>query len=224
MAKNIVPSDITSLLDQWIEAEKKGNQFPVPFDAAWRIAEYSNKANAKRELKSLKKGKQFSSDLMKTPGGGRPSELINLSVNGFEHFCLMADTPMGEAVRDYFIDARNKWELTKQIAPEFAGQIEVIAEQKELEKLRQQTFKAEQNLLSFRHWINTALEPADRDRVLGITEFKTVEYRKTIVDDSGFVLNAGDTLNKGQLCQEFGFVTRTGNPDYKAINKLLAEA
>jgi len=77
MTSNIVRQDISSLLDGWIEAERKGVLFPVPFESAWRIAEYSNKANAKQSgLKSLKKGKQFSSEIMKTPGGGRSSLLL----------------------------------------------------------------------------------------------------------------------------------------------------
>lgn len=36
--------------------------------------------------------------------GGRPTEKIKLSVHGFLHFCMMAKTPEGRKVRQYFID------------------------------------------------------------------------------------------------------------------------
>lgn len=217
--------DISTLLDDWVKAERSGINFPVPFEAAWRIAEYSNKANAKQSgLRSLKKDKQFSSEIMKTPGGGRSSELINLSVDGFKHFCLMANTEAGENVRQYFIDAEDKWRLVQKVAPQVAQEVELLKIKRDIATQEAIAAVAQEKALALRHWANTALEPADRDRVLGVTEIKTIEYRKTVVDNSGFVLNAGDTLNKGQLCQEFGFVTRSGNPDYKAINLLLEEA
>lgn len=36
---------------------------------------------------------------------GRPLEQINLSIAGLEHLCLMADTPEGRQIRQYFIEA-----------------------------------------------------------------------------------------------------------------------
>jgi hypothetical protein len=67
-------------------------------------------------------------------------------------------------------------------------------------------------------------ETDDGDRVLGIKEIREIEYRRTIIDQFGNVLNAGKTLNKGRLCQEFGFISRSGKPDYKLINALIQEA
>jgi hypothetical protein len=103
-------------------------------------------------------------------------------------------------------------------------EIELERIKNEGRELEKEKAKLEEKVLSFRHWVCTALEPADRDRVLGSTTVREIEYRRTIVDESGFVLNAGETLNKGRLCEEFGFVTRTGKPDYKAINALIQEA
>lgn len=222
MLSNIVPSDISNLLDQWIEAEKNGIQFPVPFDIAYPIAGYARKDSAKRYLpKSAQAGLYHVSGIQTK---GRPIEQISLSIAGLEHLCLMADTPEGYQVREYFRDSRSKWEMVKEIAPDVAQEIEILKLKRDIATQEAIAAVAQEKALALRHWANTALEPADRDRVLGVTEIKTIEYRKTVVDNSGFVLNAGDTLNKSQLCQEFGFVTRTGNPDYKAINKLLEEA
>jgi hypothetical protein len=105
---NIVQQSVSTFLDAWIKAEQNGAKFPVPFDIAWGMAGYSTKASAKRQLKSLKKCFHYSTELLKTSGGGRSSELINLSIEGFKHFCLMADTESGESVRQYFIESEKE--------------------------------------------------------------------------------------------------------------------
>jgi hypothetical protein len=40
MSDNIVPinRDVTDLLDKWLEAERNGEQFPVPLHDHWDIA------------------------------------------------------------------------------------------------------------------------------------------------------------------------------------------
>jgi phage anti-repressor protein len=222
---NIVRQDIASLLDGWIEAEKNGVQFPVPFEAAWRMAEYSNKANAKQSgLKSLKKGKQFSCEIMKTPGGGRSSELINLSVDGFKHFCLMADTKAGEAVRQYFIETEKKWKLVQEISPQFAEEIEILKLRREIAQIETQKAVLEDKTLSLRHYVVSALPKATADRILGVTEIKEVEIRTKIVDQYDRILNAADTVTKTELAHRYGFVTKTGKPDTKLVSNLIDEA
>lgn len=118
-------NNIESLVQSWLDAEENGNPFPVPFDIAWQIAGYSNKANAKRGLKGLKREKHFSSVLMKTPSGGRSTEIIQLSCDAFKHFCLMAETDRGEEVRDYFIEAEKKWRLVQKHHPAIAEDVEM---------------------------------------------------------------------------------------------------
>jgi len=105
-------------------SEKAGDKFPVPFDTAWGVAGYARKDNAKRVLiRSLAKGEQYiSSDLRKTLQGGRPSELIDLSIDGFKHFCLMAETVEGKQIRQYFIEADKELRQLK-IDREFPNQI-----------------------------------------------------------------------------------------------------
>lgn len=220
MTNSIVPSDISSLLDQWIESEQNGVEFPVPFEAAWRMAEYSTKASAKRELKSLKKGKQFSTEMLKTPGGGRSSELIQLSVDGFKHFCLMADTDAGESVRQYFIDAEKKWKIVQQIAPQVASEVEILHLKLEIAKQEAIAEVARKESQSLRHYVVTALPKPIADRVMGITEVVEVEYRDRIVKDNR-VINDGGTINKTEICKRFGILTKNGKPDYKRLNTEL---
>ncbi len=217
----IVTQEINGLLDSWIEAERNGVEFPVPFEAAWRMAEYSTKANAKQSgLKALKKGKQFSSEIMKTPGGGRSSELINLSVDGFKHFCLMADTEAGEAVRQYFIDAEKKWKLTQQIAPAVAEEVEILHLKLEIAKQEAIGKIAEEKTIGLRHYVVTALPKPVADRILGVSSVVEVEYRDRIIKDNQ-VVNDGSTINKTALCQRYGIITKNGKPDYKRLNLQL---
>lgn len=225
MANSIVQQDITGLLDGWIEAERNGVEFPVPFEAAWRIAEYSNKANAKQSgLKSLKKGKQFSCEIMKTPGGGRSSELINLSVDGFKHFCLMADTKVGEEIRQYFIEAEKKWKLVQEVAPQVAEEIEVLKLKRDIAKQEAIAAVAQEKVLALRDWA-TRQPKAICDRILGVTEVQgEVKTRTVVVDQMGNVVNAGDTLTKTQIAYELGFVNIKGKAETKQVAALVDEA
>ena len=100
MTNAIVGYDVRDLIDGWMEAEQSGEQFPVDFDIAWRIAGYSTKANAKSKgLNKLEKGIDFSSKGMKSSQGGRSSELFGMTCDAFKHFCLMARTDEGRNIR-----------------------------------------------------------------------------------------------------------------------------
>ena len=199
------------------------------------MAGYARKDHAKRKLTSKKslltEGIDFSSQVGKTASVGRPSDEIRLTCDAFKQFCLMAETEKGRLSRQYFIEAEKRWRLVEQVAPEVAQQVELMAMQLELERLKNQgkaldkeIALSEERQLATRHWAATVAPKAIGDRILGVKEIREVEYRRTIVDESGHVLNAGKTLNKGRLCQEFGFISRTGKPDYKAINALIQEA
>jgi len=134
MSEAIVNYDVRSLIDEWMEQEQKGISFPVPFDVAWQIAGYSNKANAKRALPKSAQGALFIKREEKTKG--RPKEIINLSTDGLKHICLMSETEEGYQIRQYFIEAEKKWRMVQSVAPEFATQVELTQLQLELERER----------------------------------------------------------------------------------------
>jgi hypothetical protein len=96
-----IKNDVSAKLDQWLEAEQNGEQFPVPFDDAWKMAGYSTKANAKRALQDLTENEDFSSLMMKS-NGGRNSRVFSLTCDAFKSFCLMAKTDEGKMTRSYF--------------------------------------------------------------------------------------------------------------------------
>ncbi|MEM9213977.1 MAG: hypothetical protein AAGD25_06480 [Cyanobacteria bacterium P01_F01_bin.150] len=102
-----VSIDVQELLDSWIEAHEAGEKFPVPFEQAFPMAGYKNKRTAKAKLPKRLLGELFAVSLQKSTGG-RPSELIKLSIDGLKHLCLMADTEEGHAIRQYFIECENR--------------------------------------------------------------------------------------------------------------------
>ena len=229
MSDSIVPisSDITTLIDQWMEAERNGEQFPVPFEAAWAIAGYSTKASAKRALTDLTEDEDFSTMLLKS-NGGRSSRVFSLTCDAFKDFCLMAKTDQGKLIRKYFIDAEKKWKLTQQIAPQIANEVEMMHMKIELAKIEAQkefaiaqAKQADLQLVQFRHTIVSTAPEYVQQKVLGFSVVEKVEYRDRLVNNSGNVLDDGSTVTKKELCQRLGFIAKGGAPDYKRLNLYL---
>jgi phage anti-repressor protein len=223
MTNNIVPSDIASLLDQWIEAEKNGVQFPVPFELAWGIAGYSTKASAKRYIKNVDPDHITSQTLNKescNASGVTSFENVTLSVDGLKDFCLLAKTEQGRQVRKYFIETEKKWRLVQQVAPHVASEVEILHLKLEIAKQEAIAEVARKESQSLRHYIVTALPKPTADRILGITEVKEVEYRDRIVKDNQ-IINDGGTINKTEICKRFGILTKNGKPDYPRLNRQL---
>jgi hypothetical protein len=218
MATGIVKYDVQALVDEWIQSELRGETFPVPFDTAWGIAGYSRKDSAKRYLPKSKQGELFHVHVEKT--GGRPKSVINLSVDGMKHICLMAETPEGDAVREYFIEAEKKWKLVEKVSPQFAQEVEILHLKIELAKQEAVKAQAEQRTIELRHYIVNALPEPVQQKILGYTEIKQVEYRDRVIKDDQ-VVRDGSTINKTEMCKRLGIVTKSGAPDDKALNKQL---
>lgn len=242
MAENIVQQEISGLVDQWLQAERDGVAFPVPFDAAWAIAGYSRKDSAKRKLENpnsgLVQGEDFCLHISvesdnhaglkpQEKAGNAKTEKISMTCDAFKQFCLMAKTEQGKATRLYFIEAEKRWKLVQQIAPEVASEVEVLQMRIELAKLESQKAAAEAQrsstdlqLVQFRHYITTALPEPVQQKVLGYTEVKSVEYRdRIIVNDD--IINDGSTILKTELCHRYGLLTRNGKADYKRLGSYL---
>jgi len=120
----LAQGDAQAQIHDWLQKEREGMQFPVPFDEAWKIAGYSRKDVAKRYLPKSSRGEFFHSHVEKSGGRGRPKENINLSCDGLKHLCLMADTEQGRQIRQYFIEAEKSWQLVQQTYPKVAEDVE----------------------------------------------------------------------------------------------------
>lgn len=94
------------------------NPFPVDFDDGWRWIGYTRKHDAKRKLqKNFNENVDFRvlRDLPQNSTqqeieansenlGGRPTEIIKLTVDCYKAFCMMAGTEKGRQVREYFLE------------------------------------------------------------------------------------------------------------------------
>ena len=165
MADEIVRHDVQALIDGWMQLEREGVQFPVPFDDAWAIAGYARKDSAKRYLPKSSAGKLYHVCVEKS--GGRPKDVITLSCDGMKHLCLMADTEEGAVIRQYFIDAENKWKLTQQQHPAIAQEVEILHLKIELAKQEAIRATAEQKSIELRHYVTTALPEPVQQKILG---------------------------------------------------------
>lgn len=141
--------DISKAISHWIEVEEaKEEQYPCDFDLIWKWAGYSNKSHAKRKLLScLVEGTDYVQTIavpigstFKTiadPNGGGPSRggqnkiSIYLSVDAAKGFLLQTPTPIGRAVRLFFIQAEKECRHLKRqrellVNKVVSGEIEVI--------------------------------------------------------------------------------------------------
>jgi len=96
-------------------------EFPVDFDKLWRWAGYSRKDSAKSTLEKSELESDIDyrletgfPDTYGKPQGGRPSNIITLSIDAAKRFLLLANTAQGKEVRMYFIECEKKWRLLKK--------------------------------------------------------------------------------------------------------------
>ena len=79
---------------------------------------------------------------------------------------------------------------------------------------------AEKSVLDTRHLIVATCPEPMQQKILGFEVVKEIEYRDRIIQDNQ-VINDGSTVNKTALCKRYGFMTKTGNPDYAKLKKHL---
>nr|WP_290224205.1 hypothetical protein [Trichocoleus desertorum] len=97
---------------------RSADPFPIDFDDAWQWVGYSSKQKAKNKLLNhFEEGIDFLTKRLKNSQGGRPSELIQLTIDCFKSFGMMAGTDKGKEIRRYFLEC----ERTAKAA--FANQI-----------------------------------------------------------------------------------------------------
>lgn len=99
---------------------RSSEQFPVDFEDAWQWIGYTRKNNAKSSLltSGFVDGTDFRILLNSQQNSkvGRKSERIELTVDCFKSFCMMAGTAKGKEVRAYFLECEK--ELKRLISEE----------------------------------------------------------------------------------------------------------
>ena len=111
----------------------------------WEWMGYSRKDNAKASTNKLVEGVDFSCHLRES-SGGRPSEQILFSREGFKQWGMLAGTDRGRHIRLYFIECEKRLQLGMSQPTTMNGALEKILE-------RQQAL-AEDMSCMFMHGIN----------------------------------------------------------------------
>jgi len=169
------------LIDQWIQEEDQGVQYPVDLDIAWQLAGYKKKQEGLINCRNnLIEGVDFSQKSVKNPSGkGRSVIKMFLTCDGLKQLCLLARTLEGRQVRQYFIECEKKWKLTQQVFPQVAQSVEDIR----LEKM----IRLEELKLSNNQLDNTMLQMHGKETVLLLRGHKenivTIENTVTEIVD-----------------------------------------
>lgn len=198
--------NVAQNIDSWIQAERDGVEFPVPFEIAWAIAGYSRKDNAKRGLSKLEKGVDFSSSMRSVRhskgSSASATEKIFLTCDAFKQFCMLAETEEGRATRLYFIDAEKKWRLVQAIAPELAANIELQRLKNQGLSLEAERAKVDLQLVQFRHMVTTTLPEPIQQKILGYKEVKTTEFVDRTIGSDGAIY---DGIGVTYIQKRYGF-------------------
>lgn len=100
------------------------DDYPVDFDEAWQWLGYATKQKAEKKLKqNFEEGIDFLTKGLKSSTGGRPSELIVLTVDCFKSLGMMVGTEQGKQIRKYFIECEK---IAKQ-KPDALTELEILA-------------------------------------------------------------------------------------------------
>ena len=122
---------------------------PIDLDDAWQWLGYSTKQKALQSLKSnFEDGEDFLTKRLKSSTGGRPSDLIVLTVDCFKSLGMMAGTSQGKAIRKYFLECE-KVAKTKPSQPALPqNYIEALEAHLQSEKEKRVLADANQKLLA----------------------------------------------------------------------------
>ena len=208
-------ANISLTIQQISDLVEASTEFPVDFDDAWQWAGYAKKQTAKEKLKNtLIEGVDFLLKGIKSSQGGRSSEWIVMTVNAFEHFCLMANTAKGREVRQHFIGCRHALKSA-------VNRIRELELELQLAQAQSQKAIAEKSVLDTRHLIvSTCSEPVQQ-KILGYSTIETIEYRDRIVHNDELIRD-GSTLSRSEVCRRLD-IMKGKKPDCQKLDQLLAK-
>ncbi len=91
---------------------------PIDLDDAWQWLGYSTKQKALQTIKNnFEEGQDFLTKRLKSSTGGRPSDLILLTVDCFKSLGMMAGTSQGKQIRKYFLECERLAKVRSTSAP-----------------------------------------------------------------------------------------------------------
>jgi phage anti-repressor protein len=101
---------------------ESAEEYPVDFDDAWQWLGYATKQKAQKKLEqNFEEGSDYLTKGLKRSTGGRPGELILLTVDCFKSLGMTAGTEQGKQIRKYFLEC-------EKIAKQKSEPLDAIAE------------------------------------------------------------------------------------------------
>jgi len=105
------------------------------------------------------------------------------------------------------------------VIPQQSDRLRELELELALAQAQAQRALAEKSVLDTRHLIVVTCPEAIQQKILGYQS--VIEYRDRIVHGEELI-NDGTTITKTELCKRYGLRTKNGSPDYRALNRLLA--
>jgi hypothetical protein len=137
-----------------IHQETEGERFPILFDEIWETSGYKNKKHAVRFLTercAVIENEHYVvvPNRGQTPQGGRSSDFIRLSTEGYHFFLSKSNTKQGDANLWYLIEVEKQYRKTleRQLAASVQPQVNLVQENADLKlKLKAKTQELESQL------------------------------------------------------------------------------
>lgn len=204
------------------------DEFPVDFDNAWQWLELSTKGNAKKAFLKCDflDGLDYkvSIHLDKNLQGGRPDEVIQLTVDCFKQWAMMCKTEKGKIVRRYFLECER---VAKEVSKS-KSKLELIAEallqidkvEKEQEVMKHQLALEAQRVDEIEKIVNQ--HDCELDRIFKPDgEYYTVRGYASKIDCKNLNLAAAKSIGKSasNYCRQHNIPTDTmSDPRYGKVN------
>lgn len=200
---------------------------PIDFDDAWQWLGYSTKQKALQSLKSnFEEGEDFLTKRLKSSTGGRPSDLIVLTVDCFKSMGMMAGTSQGKAIRKYFLEcekiakAKPSQLALPQSLPEalrlYAAEIEAKEALQEEIKILQPKADVYDSVMDSETW----LDIRELFKCLAIPKYKEKDFRKFLCSQDVKILSKDTNQPYSDWCQRgFAKLTPVTLPNGVVYNK-----
>jgi phage anti-repressor protein len=194
--------------------------FPVDFDRGWQWIGYKRKDTAKDALtanfeKGVDYAISFSSQNRKTSRGGRPKEIISLTVDAFKAFCMMAGTEKGKEVRRYFIECERIAKQAAEVIPAQATEIKRLELELHLVQAKQRYQDSAQGIIASTSWAMLLYLRGDGPPPVQI------QYRERFIDHAtGLEIGSSAGRSLTQLIADVGLNPKSTR-DRNRVKKIL---
>lgn len=186
------------------------DEFPIDFDAAWKWIGYSTKQKAKNKLtNNFEQEIDYLTKWVKTPQGGRPSEVISLTLDCFKCLGMMAGTGQGKEVRRYFLECERIAKQAVEIIPAQSARIRELELELQLAQAQATAAQSQERLMQATSVIATLHGSGMVALILGkpdavIEQPPIVVEKNILVNQAGRPVKTYQGISKTKLAKRYG--------------------